>query len=204
MSRRTKEEAEKTRTRILASALSLFVKKGYEHTTFTDIAGRLDMTKGAVYWHFESKEKLLLALIELALQKFQRQIEELMPTGELTFPAVANMMVENAVNIVKDPKGAAFFRLMKCQIRWTDASMQGVREGFMTNLRFGPKQAFKTALESDIKARRARRANTEEISSVAISLWDGLVQAKLDGFLQCDLASTLRHSYEAIWNNIRC
>ena len=53
MARRTKEEAERTRTRILASALSLFAKKGYEHTTFTDIAARLKMTKGAVYWHFD-------------------------------------------------------------------------------------------------------------------------------------------------------
>ena len=55
MPRKTKEEAEKTRARILASALALFVKKGYEHTTFTDIAARLKMTKGAVYSHFETK-----------------------------------------------------------------------------------------------------------------------------------------------------
>ena len=41
MARKAKAEAEKTRTRILASALSLFVKKGYERTTFTDIAARL-------------------------------------------------------------------------------------------------------------------------------------------------------------------
>ena len=53
MARRTKEDAQKTRKRILASALSLFVKKGYEHTTFTDIAARLKMKKGAVYWHFD-------------------------------------------------------------------------------------------------------------------------------------------------------
>ena len=52
MARRRKEDAEKTRRKILASALSLFVKKGYERTTFNDIAARLKMTKGAVYWHF--------------------------------------------------------------------------------------------------------------------------------------------------------
>ena len=58
MSRKTKVEAERTRARILASALALFVRKGYEHTTFTDIAARLKMTKGAVYWHFATKEAL--------------------------------------------------------------------------------------------------------------------------------------------------
>ena len=52
MARRTKEEAEKTRKRIMASALSLFAKRGYDRTTFNDIAARLGLTKGAVYWHF--------------------------------------------------------------------------------------------------------------------------------------------------------
>ena len=92
MARKRKEDAEKTRRRILASALSLFVKKGYEKTTFNDIAARLKMTKGAVYWHFESKERLLVELVEEALAKFRRQLEELMPHGELTFPKVADMM----------------------------------------------------------------------------------------------------------------
>ena len=70
MARRRKEDAEKTRRRILASALSLFVKKGYEKTTFNDIAARLKMTKGAVYWHFESKERLLVELVEEAEDLF--------------------------------------------------------------------------------------------------------------------------------------
>ena len=47
MARRTKEEAEKTRKRIMASALSLFAKRGYDRTTFNDIAARLGLTKGA-------------------------------------------------------------------------------------------------------------------------------------------------------------
>ena len=54
MARRIKEEAEQTRARILASALDLFSSKGYSRTTLTDVASRLGMTKGAVYWHFAS------------------------------------------------------------------------------------------------------------------------------------------------------
>ena len=52
MSKKTKEEAEKTRRRILASALVLFSRRGYDRTTFNDIAARLKLTKGAIYWHF--------------------------------------------------------------------------------------------------------------------------------------------------------
>ena len=74
MARRAKQDAERTRAQILASALSLFAEKGYEHTTFTDIAARLKMTKGAVYWHFESKQNLLIALVDEMLEKFKAQI----------------------------------------------------------------------------------------------------------------------------------
>ena len=204
MPRKTKEEAEKTRTRILANALSLFVKKGYEHTTFTDIAARLKLTKGAVYWHFASKEALLMELVDRALQKFRRQIEGLMPSGELTFPAVADMMVKNAESLVSDPRGAAFFRLMKCQIKWSDKSMDRIRADLLTDNRLGPKEAFRRAVVNDIAASRvASTVDAEEISTVAVALWDGLVQARIDRFLKCDLSHTLSRAYAAIWEAMR-
>ena len=200
MARKTKVEAEKTRARILASALSLFAKKGYEYTTFTDIAMRLKLTKGAVYWHFASKESLLAELVDRALAKFRRQIEDLMPTGELTFPAVAEMMVKNAEAVVGDPRAAAFFRLMKCQVRWADKSMENMRLDLLANDRLSPKEAFRRAVVNDVAAGRvSETVDAEEISAVAMAAWDGLVQTKLDGFLAGDLATTLRHVYSAVW-----
>ena len=205
MARRTKEEAERTRKRILASALSLFVKNGYEHTTFTDIAARLKMTKGAVYWHFESKEALLVALVDEMLAKFRRQIEELMPKKEgLTFPAITEMMVANAERIVGDPKGTAFFMLMKTQVKWGADSMASVRERLQSDETYGPYHAIIEAVGNDIAAGRVRRdVDPVEVASVAMSIWDGLVRARIERFLDCDLAGALRRSYAGIWGSIR-
>lgn len=61
--RRTKEEALETRKAILRMALDCFSKRGYALTTFTDIAKRLKLSKGAIFWHFKSKEDLLAELI---------------------------------------------------------------------------------------------------------------------------------------------
>lgn len=204
MSRKTKEEAERTRTRILASALSLFVKKGYEHTTFTDVAARLKMTKGAVYWHFDTKEALLVALVQEMLAKFRRQIEDLMPKDELTFPAVAATMVANAERIVNDPKGTAFFLLMRTRIRWGNDSMSKTREQLLSSETFGPYHAYVEAISNDIAAGRVRRdINPEAVASVCVAIWDGLVQAKIDKFLPCDLTTTLKRSFDALWASIR-
>jgi len=204
MARKTKVEAERTRQRVLASALSLFVRKGYEHTTLTDIAARLKMTKGAVYWHFDSKEKLLVALVDEMLAKFQRQLNEMMPSEELSFPAVATMMVANAERIVQDAKGTAFFMLMKTQIRWGAESMSKMREELLSNRATGPYHTFVRAIEADQAAGRVRpEINPEAVASVCIAMWDGLVQAKIEKFLTCDLTRTLRRSYEAVWQSIR-
>jgi len=204
MPRKTKEEAAKTRSRILASALSLFVKKGYEHTTFTDVAARLKMTKGAVYWHFESKEALLVALVNEMLTKFHRQMDELMATTSLTFPAVAKMMVEGAVRTVEDPKGAAFFLLMQTQIKWGSESMDKTREELMAGKTNGPYHAFIQAIRNDVAEGRVSKAvDPVAIASVGMSVWNGLVRSKIEKFLECDLATTLRRTYDAMWESMR-
>ena len=203
MPRKTKVEAEKTRARILASALSLFVKKGYERTTFTDIAARLKMTKGAVYWHFETKEALLVELVREMMEKFQRRLAESLPKGELTFKAVAEMMVQTATRITEDPKGSAFFMLMKTQIKWGADSMAETREKLLSRDMNGPYHTFIKAVENDIAAKRVREGvNPVAIAAVAVSVWDGLVQAKIERFLECDLEKTLRNTYGAMWNSI--
>ena len=209
MPRKAQRDAEKTRARILASALSLFAKKGYVHTTFTDIAARLKMTKGAVYWHFESKQSLLMALIDEMLEKFRRQIVELLPPGEtsfdgLSFPVVADMMVRNAVQIIGDAKGTAFFLLIHEQIQWAEASMAKVREDLMRNQRFGPWAAFRTAVENDAREGRVRAGvDPVQVASVCIAMWDGLVHTRIVRILLCDLEDTLRKSYDAVWNSIK-
>ena len=63
MARRTKEDAARTRRKILKAALDLFSSKGYDKTTFENIADRIRLTKGAVYWHFRSKPELLRQLV---------------------------------------------------------------------------------------------------------------------------------------------
>lgn len=204
MPRRSKDEAERTRARIVASALSLFAKNGYDRTTFTDIAARLKMTKGAVYWHFESKEALLMALVDEMLASFERQTLALMPKDELSFAAVAKMMVENAQKLLASARGRDFFLLMRTQIRWGDASMDSVRGDLMTNQRFGPWHAFVHAVENDRQAGRVRaEADAEEVASLCMSIWDGIVQAVIDGFAPKErVGVTLEHGFAAIGRSI--
>ena len=54
---------EVTVERILDAAQKPFLEKGYDHTTIQDIVDELgDLTKGAVYHHFKSKEEIMDAV----------------------------------------------------------------------------------------------------------------------------------------------
>jgi AcrR family transcriptional regulator len=52
-----------TRERILEVALELFTAKGYDATSMREIAERLNITKPALYYHFDSKEEIVRTLL---------------------------------------------------------------------------------------------------------------------------------------------
>ncbi len=49
---------------ILGQAVSLFLEKGFHGTSIDDIMKASNLTKGAFYWHFSSKEDLLRNIVE--------------------------------------------------------------------------------------------------------------------------------------------
>ncbi len=53
----------RTRERILEVALELFTHQGYDKTSLREIAEPLGCTKAALYYHFESKDEILSALV---------------------------------------------------------------------------------------------------------------------------------------------
>ena len=95
MVRQARSEA--TRKRIINAAVDLFAEVGYQATGLGDIIERAEMTKGALYYHFDSKEALATAIIEeganTALTAF-RSISE--PSS----PALENMI--HGVFVVAD------------------------------------------------------------------------------------------------------
>jgi len=74
---RKQEQSEKTRQRLLDAAAGLFAAKGYRDTSVQSIAEAAGISRGSIFWHFGSKEGLLLAVVEASLARFERQLERL-------------------------------------------------------------------------------------------------------------------------------
>lgn len=97
-----------SREAILQAAAEVLRLNGYEATTMKDIAKQVNLTAASLYHHFESKDTLLLAVLELGLQYVSQQIEAVLNT-DLPWPEKLRQMIRVQVtNLTQNrPVGAA-------------------------------------------------------------------------------------------------
>lgn len=75
------ERAARTRNEILEAAIRLFARNGLLATTMADLAKEIAMTPGALYWHFPTKEDLVLAAVEELDRRYRDAWKELTTEG---------------------------------------------------------------------------------------------------------------------------
>ena len=82
--------AEATRRRILDSAVELFDEQGFGETGLADVLQRAGVSKGAFYYHFDSKEAVASAIID----EYCRRIKEAMrKQSDPSAPALESMIL---------------------------------------------------------------------------------------------------------------
>lgn len=85
--RRTKEDAEKTRRKIVEVALQLFSSNGYTNTTLAKIATEAGFSRGPIYWHFNNKDELFEEVLSFSQQPLADLINQ--ARSELEHPLSA-------------------------------------------------------------------------------------------------------------------
>ncbi|KKX30582.1 TetR/AcrR family transcriptional regulator [Rhizobium sp. LC145] len=76
MPRSNRERTDATRAALLDAARALFVEKGYAETATPDIVAAANVTRGALYHHFEDKKALFAAVVEREAAEVGKAIEE--------------------------------------------------------------------------------------------------------------------------------
>lgn len=111
------EPEQSTRDRILDIAMDLFIEQGFDKTSLREIADQLGFSKAAIYYHFQSKDEILLAL-HMRLHEFGRRAMERFGEAPATLEAWAMLLdgvideiFENRRLILMHQRNAAAFRL---------------------------------------------------------------------------------------------
>ncbi|MGH4033327.1 ScbR family autoregulator-binding transcription factor [Actinomycetota bacterium Odt1-20B] len=90
------ERAIRTRRAVLNAAAVAFSETGYSNTTVAQILELADVTKGALYFHFDSKEALAKGVLD-------EQIEEARPPQDLKMQEWVDIGMLLAYQLVHDP-----------------------------------------------------------------------------------------------------
>ncbi len=178
MPRRTKEEAAQTRRRILEAALDVFSEKGYSRTRFVDIAERIGLTKGAIYWHFRTKSDLLAAMIDHEVHKHYAGFMEKRPSTITEFRGIwlhyAQMAMEK-----EDIQKFEFF--YNCQIEWSAELMTDVHKK-LEALRGDPmKDLNEVLIRLQELGELSGEAKVQGLSLSLVAMWIGAIQLTLMG-----------------------
>ncbi len=69
-------KGEALRQRIIVAADLLFYQRGYENTSFSDIAKDVGISRGNFYYHFKTKDEILNAVIDTRVSDIEQMLNE--------------------------------------------------------------------------------------------------------------------------------
>ena len=103
---------EEFRARAIEAARDLFISKGFEETSMTDVGEALGVSKPTVYEAFPSKLALLEAVVERAVSDVNMNLTSAAARGELTLREYIRRMPEECWSMVTDKQRSAMYRLL--------------------------------------------------------------------------------------------
>lgn len=97
------ERAIKRKNKILRAAAELFNEKGYHGTTIEDIARKLRVTKGSIYYYVESKDDLLYQCHTMVAARCIIQIQQII-AGNFSPQEKLEMSIESLIRFITEEK----------------------------------------------------------------------------------------------------
>jgi len=85
---RSRRPAEERRAQILEAALQCFGEKGFHTATMDDLVRASGLSKGSLYWHFESKQEVFLAVFDAFAESVFAEWDALLEAGHGTIDAL--------------------------------------------------------------------------------------------------------------------
>ncbi len=176
MARRTKQEAQATRSHILDTAELVFEQRGVSGTSLHEIAKAAGVTRGAIYWHFEDKADLFNAMMERATMPLEEGGGVCgFENNNLTLAQMRDGFVAVLRQVVADPQMKRVFGIATHKVEYI-GEMDAVRERHLS-IRNGCLADVERTLKQAIKRGELSRRMPARAAAVGLhALLDGLLQ----------------------------
>jgi AcrR family transcriptional regulator len=174
--RAARAERRDAREALLDAALEVFAERGLKDASIDEIAERAGYSKGAVYWHFASKDDLFFALLD---ERIDRQVREAIDMLE-SAPAEHDMAPEGNRVFEALLRGQRELLILDHEY-WAQAIRDPALRRRYARRQAELRSAWAKALVARLEHLGAPPIDTppEEISTVLLALARGLSQEKL-------------------------
>jgi AcrR family transcriptional regulator len=162
-------ETKSSRERIVEAALACFARKGYNKTTMDDIAAESGLSKGSLYWHFESKEALFLAGMEAAIGTFDQMAQEMM-AGKANASQKLRAFGAAFVRSWREMEG--FFNV--CIEFWVQSEPRDPTANFWREMLEAYKRLLVEIVEEGVRGGEFRSVDADQLVWAVMAAYDGL------------------------------
>jgi AcrR family transcriptional regulator len=161
--------SEERRAQIIEAALACFTRLGYVNTTMDEIAAESGLSKGAIYWYFDSKDDLFQATAKSVLE---RVVETSLAAIIGCETATERLRVGAAcmVDVCREIEG--YFALVV--EFWTQSEQRDGATQFWADTIREYREAVAAVLESGIESGEFKSVDTEALSWMIMAAYDGL------------------------------
>jgi len=175
MARRTKEEAQETRTLILDTAERVFREKGVSRTSLGTIAQQAGVTRGAIYWHFENKADLFTAMCDRATLPLEALLENMADPDQPDPLGLLRRASIQALSLVEqDERCRRVFEILSLKCEYVDELAPSVQR--RQECRQGVREVFRLVIENARQRGQVRADLDAALAATALAaLINGLI-----------------------------
>ena len=158
--------ADTTRHRLIAAAAHQFARRSYSMVSLDDILAEAELTKGAMYFHFASKQALAVAIIDDLTEMSRATVTELLTRKMSGLETVIDLVYLLAVQDTQNEVARAGTRLLETVDNTTDLSTtvwQSWIETVTTLIQ-------KAVTDGDV----VDHHDPEDIAKMLVALWVGI------------------------------
>ena len=191
-----------TRASLLESALDILSEKPFASVSMTEIARGVDLSKGALYWHFKNKHDLLVGVVE----NMNAKVEEELAASLASLESVGGLRAYYREQLEKSARSERFRKMHQLMLRreeWPKELRERVLDIVKRHLE-QERVMIERLLESAREEGRIREdIPSRDLSMLITAIFHGIFIFQVSDFFHFDFSRYADFVFDAIEKELR-
>lgn len=176
---------------LLDAAIELIATHGYAGMSVDALCRKAGVVKSGLYWHYGSKEGVLLAAIERVTSEWIEGFQSTVEQGGDPLERLDRTLAEMRRRIVESPEGLRVILVVLLERSAADLEMRKLMERQLARIHAAVTQSFTDALGFDLR-------DKEDIASLMLAMFHGVFLSYLSRQDGAHLAAMFAGMREAL------